>query len=208
MFFESPAAQIQWILYAPNHVVNHSDINIDRLKVVGLMDAILTARATLVTAVQWVKRDNSPPSSYPSPKIWDWVQNSFKNPRGINLNKQCPFIYLLHTEIITCPGIQKSYVQQSSCLRLEVLNHRQKYQTKKNNLVKFLITLLWYIYDCREPTVVDLPLERMLKSEYHFKTKPWKKVSFKLTFFPSPTDTNGLGKSLSQNGWLVLNRRW
>ena len=85
---------------------------------------------------------------------------------------QCPFIYLLHTEIITCPGIQKSYVQQSSCLRLEVLNHRQKYQTKKNNLVKFVITLLWYIYDCREPTVVDLPLERMLKSEYHFNTNP------------------------------------
>ena len=33
-------------------VVNHSDMNIDLLKVVGLMDAILTARATLVTAVQ------------------------------------------------------------------------------------------------------------------------------------------------------------
>ena len=32
--------------------VNHSDINIDPLKVVGLMDAILTARATLVTVVQ------------------------------------------------------------------------------------------------------------------------------------------------------------
>ena len=65
----NPAAQIQWILYAPNHVVNHSDINIDPLKVVGPMDAILTARATLVTAVQWVKCDNRSPSSYPSPKI-------------------------------------------------------------------------------------------------------------------------------------------
>ena len=112
-------------------------INIDALKVVGLMDAILTARATLVTAVQWVKRDNSPPSSYPSPKIWDWVQNSFKNPRGINLNKQCPFIYLLHTEIITCPGIQKSYVQQSSCLRLEVLNHDRNIKQRKTILSNF-----------------------------------------------------------------------
>ena len=58
----------------------------------------------------------------------------------MKLNKQCTFIYLLHTEIITCQGIQKSYVQQSSCLRLKVLTHGQKYQKKKNYLIKLVIT--------------------------------------------------------------------
>ena len=120
-------------------------MNIDPPKVVGLMDAILTAQATLVTAVQWVKRDNSSPWKTILSNLWSL------------------FLWYIH---------------------------------------------IYPIYDCREPTVVDLLLERMLKSEYHFNTKPWKKVSFKLTFSPPPSDTTGLGKSLSQNGWLVLNRRW
>ena len=93
--FSLKALQPKYSEYYTHQIVddvNFSYMNIDLLKVVGLMDAILTARATLVTAVQWVKRDNSSPSSRPSPKIWDWVQDSSKNPRGINLNKQCTHV--------------------------------------------------------------------------------------------------------------------